>query len=177
MKPRRGHWVGAEGAALDGASDRPRRPAEPAPTPRALALRWLARRDYSRAELAQRLRWRGTDADEIEATLDALAEAGYLSDARYAQAVVRQKTGGYSRRAITETLKAKGVAPDVAATAVDAGEIDDSEALVALWKKRFGAKPQDEREHARQVRFLQSRGFALAAILKLLRDPPAAENS
>ena len=142
-----------------------------------LALRWLARRDYSRAELAQRLRWRGIEADEIEATLDALAEAGYLSDARYADAVVRQKTGGYSRRAIAEALKAKGVAPELAATAVEAGEVDDADALVALWKRRFGAAPESDREQARQVRFLQSRGFALSAILKLLRDPPIADEA
>ena len=140
-------------------------------------MRWLARRDFSRAELAERLRRRGIESGEVETTLDALVAAGYLSDARYAQAVVRQKSGGYSRRAIAETLKARGVAAEVAATAVEAGDIDDQDALRALWNKRFGAAPKDERERARQVRFLQSRGFALSAVLKLLREPPSAEEA
>jgi hypothetical protein len=38
-----------------------------------------------------------------------------------------------------------------------------------LWQRRFGAAPANDREKARQVRFLQSRGFELSAILKLLR--------
>ena len=43
-------------------------------------------------------------------------------------------------------------------------------ALRALWQRRFGRAPVDERDKARQVRFLQARGFAVAAILRLLRD-------
>ena len=54
--------------------------------------------------------------------------------------------------------------------------IDDADALVALWRRRFGAAPEDDREKARQVRFLQSRGFALSAIFRLLRNPPAADD-
>ena len=56
------------------------------PTARATALRLLARRDYSRSELSQRLRSRGVSADEIESLLDDFERLGYLSDARYAQA-------------------------------------------------------------------------------------------
>ena len=36
-------------------------------------------------------------------------------------------------------------------------------------------RPNDEREKARQVRFLQGRGFSLSAIVKLLRDPPGED--
>jgi len=43
-------------------------------------------------------------------------------------------------------------------------------ALEALWRRRFGTAPADDREKARQVRFLHARGFALSAILKLLRQ-------
>jgi len=44
--------------------------------------------------------------------------------------------------------------------------------MVALWRRKFGTAPANDRDKARQVRFLQSRGFSLSAILKLLRDPP-----
>ncbi|MGB8410656.1 MAG: RecX family transcriptional regulator [Gallionella sp.] len=42
-----------------------------------------------------------------------------------------------------------------------------------MWKKKFGTAPQDDKEKAKQVRFLQSRGFSLDAIFKVLRinDP------
>jgi regulatory protein len=135
----------------------------------------LARREYSRVELRDRLLATGAERDECEAVLDELAALGLLSDARFAQAVVRQKEGGYSRRAIAETLKQKGVATDAAHAALADHPVDDAAALVALWRRRFGRAPAGEREKARQVRFLQSRGFGLSSILRLLRDPPPAE--
>jgi regulatory protein len=51
-------------------------------------------------------------------------------------------------------------------------EIDDLDAMITLWRRRFGAPPANDKEKARQVRFLQSRGFSLSAIFKLLRNPP-----
>ena len=101
--------------------------------------------------------------------LDALAREGYLSNERYASAVVRQKAGSHSRRSIVEALKAEGVGRDDIDAALAETELDDDAAMRALWQRRFGRAPADEREKARQVRFLQSRGFALSAILKLLR--------
>jgi regulatory protein len=144
-------------------------------TPRSLqaqAVGYLARRDYSRAELREKLLVTGAARDEVDSVLDALAAQGYLSDDRCARAVVRQKSGDYSKRAIAQTLKAKGITGDTAAEALGENAIDDQDALVALWRRRFGRAPANDREKARQIRFLQSRGFALSAIFKLLRDPP-----
>ncbi len=135
----------------------------------------LARREYSRAELRERLLATGAGRDECESVLDELTALGFLSDARFAQAVVRQKQGGYSRRAIAETLKQKGVGADAAHAALADHPVDDTDALVALWRRRFGRAPADDREKARQVRFLQARGFALSAILRLLRAAPAGD--
>jgi regulatory protein len=42
-------------------------------------------------------------------------------------------------------------------------------ARVGRKSKEFCALPQDEKEKAKQVRFLQSRGFSLEAIFKVLR--------
>jgi regulatory protein len=152
----------------------PRPPREPK-TLKARAIGMLARREYSRAELRDRLLATGAGRDECESVLDELAALGFLSDARFAQAVVRQKQGGYSRRAIAGTLKQKGVGAEAAEAALADHPIDDAAALVALWRRRFGRAPADEREKARQVRFLQSRGFGLSSILRLLREPPPAE--
>ena len=102
--------------------------------------------------------------------LDELSGLGYISDERYARAIAMRKAGRYSRRSIFGELKAKGIAAgDIDAALAEAG-IDDEAALAALWQRRFAQPPADEREKARQVRFLQARGFALSAILKLLRS-------
>jgi regulatory protein len=146
-------------------------PARPR-TLKARAIGFLARRDYSRAELRAKLL--GTaDAparDEVDALLDELAGLGYLSDARFAAAVVRQKAGTHSRRAIAEALKAKGVDREAAAAALAALDGRDEVAeATALWRGRFASPPRDDREMARHVRFLQSRGYGVTVALKVLR--------
>jgi regulatory protein len=83
--------------------------------------------------------------------------------------VANQKAGRYSQRSIAGGLKAKGVGTDAIGAALSEVDASDESTLLALWQRRFGRVPADEREKARQVRFLQSRGFALSAILKLLR--------
>ncbi len=107
--------------------------------------------------------------------LDALAAEGLLSDTRYARSVLIRRSGNYGRRRIVEELKAAGVASDKIEAAVEEADLDDEAALLALWRRRFGRAPGDEKEKARQVRFLQSRGFALSAILKLLRRQGSGE--
>jgi regulatory protein len=142
----------------------------------AKAIGLLARREYSRAELRERLMAGGAPRGDVVAVLDALASEGYLSDERFAHGVVRQKSGAFSQRAIAGALKAKGVTGEAAAEALAGNTVDDQDALVALWRRRFGHAPADERDKARQVRFLQSRGFSLSAIFRLLRSPPESDD-
>ena len=146
------------------------------PTAKALAVRWLARRDLSRAELALRLRRRGIEEPELTRALDELASLGYLSDARYANAVVAQRKGRYGKRAIAHALAERGIAGDDAAKALAqlAGSDEHAEAL-ALWQRRFGQAPRDDREKGRQVRFLQARGYSLSVALSVLRNVGVSE--
>ena len=147
----------------------------PKPSAKALAVRWLARRDLSRSELTQRLQRRGIEDADIERALDELAALGYLSDARYASAVVAQRKGRYGKRAIVHALAARGIAGDDATNALSqlAGNDEVADAL-ALWQRRFGEAPRDERDKARQVRFLQARGYSLSIALSVMRKAGAA---
>ena len=137
---------------------------------RATALRLLARRDYSRAELATRLRARGVAGTEIDALLADFERLGYLSDDRYAHALVSQRAGRLGSRAIARDLREKGIPPDAAREALaPLAQRDELADAMALWKRRFGQPPQDEREKGRQVRFLVARGFGASVALRVLR--------
>lgn len=136
---------------------------------KAQAVRLLARREYARADLEQRLIAKGAARDEVAAVLDELVSQGLLSNERFAHALVAQKSGSYSRRSIRGELKRKGVSGEAIDGALDDATVDDDAAMLALWQRRFGTPPANDREKARQIRFLQSRGFELSAILKLLR--------
>jgi regulatory protein len=137
------------------------------------AVRALARREYSRAELARKLGGKDADADNpgaLDALLDEFEANGWLSDERFAGGAARQRQGRFSQRYIVEDLKHKGVGGDTARAAVDALEQDDYATALALWRQRFGTPPANQKEKARQVRFLQSRGFALGVAFRILKE-------
>jgi regulatory protein len=137
---------------------------------RTAAIRLLARREYARAELAARLLQRGANPDDVTQALDELERLGYLSDARYARMLVTQRAGRYGKRAIAQALAQRGVATGAAREALD--ELATSDELAdatALWQRRFGAPPVDDRERAKQVRFLMARGYGLSLALKVVR--------
>ena len=88
-------------------------------TPRDDAIRLLARREYARAELAERLAAKGHAAAEVEACLDALAEAGLQSDARFAESFLRSRLArGQGPVKIRLELERRGVEREVVATAL-----------------------------------------------------------
>ena len=141
------------------------------PSLRERALRHLARRDHSRAELARKLAAHG-DADEIDAVIERMGELGLQSDTRYAEAFVRGKAGRFGASRLRSELARRGIDRDLIDEAI-AGECVESEAdrARAVLRARFAAAPADAREWARQARFLQTRGFAPDLIRKLLKEP------
>ena len=151
------------------------------------ALRLLTTREHSREELLRKLaqaKVRRTreeakapkpDKDDIASLVDDLAAQGWQSDDRYAEAIVRRLTGQASRRFIGEKLAQAGIKKDVAATALEAVDLDDAEVAQALWTRRFGDTPKDDKERQRQIRYLLSRGFHLGDAFKLV--PRAATPS
>ena len=139
-------------------------------TLRQRALRALARRDHSRIELARKLNRIREETDNVDALLDEFEANGWLSDERFAGSAARQRQGRYSQRHIVEDLKSKGISIETAKTAVAALEQDDEAIAFALWRQRFGEPPADQKEKARQVRFLQSRGFSLSIAFRVLKQ-------
>ena len=142
---------------------------------RGRALRLLGRREFARQELEARLR-SYVDADkprELGELLDDLAERGWLSDARYAEAVVRKRTGQYARRSIAQELKRAGVNEEITAAALTQNrESDPGEefaAALALCQRKFRKVPVEQKEKARQIRFLLSRGYSLRLALRVLK--------
>ena len=140
------------------------------PSLKARAMRFLARREHSREELARKLARVAAEGEDIDAVLDDLASRGWLSDARFAEQVVRAKARRYGPLKVTNDLKAKGVEAETIAAAFRAAGTDGAAQVESVWRSRFSTRPVNDRERARQVRFLQGRGFALDDILKFLKE-------
>lgn len=132
------------------------------------AIDLLARREYSSQELARRLAAYGQDSDEIATIVTDFAREGLLSDTRFAEQLVRSRAGQYSARFIVQQLREHGVDQATIEHALAENEQDDLDAARALWRKKYGRAPVDMKDKARQVRYLQGRGFDLGVILKVI---------
>ena len=150
-----------------------RRPLGPSETPIRTRVGSLdVLREHSRRELAAKLASRGFDPAAIATAIDALAAAGLQSDARFAeQFVYARLQRGSGPLKIRAELRERGLADDQIGAALDALEADWLERMRAVREKKFGpGLPGDFRERARQVRFLQQRGFSGEQIGRLFRD-------
>jgi len=142
---------------------------------RTIAAGWLSRRDYSSAQLAQRLAQRGFDAQTVQVALAELIERRFVDDARYGRAFVAVRAGrGQGPQRIRHELIAAGVTPALAEEALEeyAAEQGGWTALARrVRSRRFGtAAPRDRAESARQARFLHYRGFSTDHIRAALGD-------
>ena len=133
----------------------------PAPSPRNTAMNWLARREHSRAELCAKLAEREFSPEEISAAVAQLVADGLVSDERFAESftAVRARKGQGPVRIRVE-LRRRGVADDLIRMQLDEAGIDWKDKASDVRRKKFGAMmPADYKDKARQMRFLEYRGF------------------
>lgn len=125
------------------------------------AMGLLARREQAPAELAAKLRRRDHAEDDIAAVIEALEAENLLSAERYAQAVVASKSGrGIGPVRIRADLAAVAIEQTLIETALAEAEVDWDALARRVRVKRFGPQiPEDFPTRAKQMRFLQRRGF------------------
>jgi regulatory protein len=128
---------------------------------RLAALALLGRREYAGAELAAALTRKGyTNAAAAEAVKQ-MAEERLVDDTRYADSLVRMLAGrGQGPARIRQELREAGLPEEQIVAALDSGP-DWSVLATEVRQRKFGAAPPaDWPERARQMRFLQYRGFS-----------------
>jgi len=137
---------------------------------RARALRLLARREHSRAELARKLAPRSESPEALEFLLLELETRKQLSDERFASERAHVLSRKYGAARIRQDLKAKGVGRDIVDHLSSEGELERARSILSR-KYREPAATREER--AKRMRFLQGRGFSFDIIRSLLssREP------
>jgi regulatory protein len=141
---------------------------------RALAL--IARRDYTRAELERKLAPLAPDRDELIALLDELAAREWLSDARVLEQYLRVRGRRFGPAYLKRVLLERGVSDALVAPALAPLRESELETARAVWTSKFGCAPRSTSEQARQVRFLQSRGFGTDIALCVVRGAHARDH-
>ncbi|QWD70136.1 recombination regulator RecX [Polynucleobacter sp. UB-Siik-W21] len=154
------------------------------PSLKARALRLLSLREYSRKTLAAKLaeseaRWARLGAEQlkqtsqvttlsIEAVLDDFETRGWLSDERFAEALVRRRSERYGTRKIADELERAGVGSEQSAKLLGALKETEFQRAYELWARKYGEKAQDQKERARQYRFLASKGFSSDVVARII---------
>ena len=135
------------------------------PSVKGRALRYLAQREHSRAELERKLARhvedtpQATAAAQIAAALDELTAHGLLDEARVAASVLNSLAPRYGARRLKQTLQAKGLDPTLVTATLQQARSSELQRARDVWRRRFGAPPTDAADRARQMRFLAGRGF------------------
>ncbi|MCE2917432.1 MAG: RecX family transcriptional regulator [Rubrivivax sp.] len=135
---------------------------------KAAALRLLARREHSVAELTQKLERRASRAaflarrgvdpqgladseglggeapdprQAIERAVQELTARGLQSDARVAESVLAAQARRHGQRRLAQTLKAKGLDAGLVESSLASVRESEYERALRLWRQRFGHAP------------------------------------
>ena len=138
------------------------------PSLKGRALRLLAGREHSRAELERKLAPHETEPGELARALDDLQAKGFISEQRVVESVVHRRAARLGTGRVKQELQAKGVSPEAMAEALDALRRTEVERAREVWRRKFGEPAPDAAGRARQMRFLASRGFGTEAIRRVV---------
>ncbi|HDZ56214.1 MAG TPA: regulatory protein RecX [Pseudomonas xinjiangensis] len=129
---------------------------------RRTALDLLARREHTYTELQRKLLQRGATSEQIGVELDRLQTDGLLSNERFCEAYVHARSQrGFGPQRLREELRQRGVSASMIETTFRDGSWDWQQLAQTTFQKRFPEGPaRDAKERARQLRFMQYRGFA-----------------
>ena len=141
------------------------------------ALRLLAGREHSRAELERKLAPHEEAPGDLKRALDDLQAKGFIDEQRVIESVVHRRAARLGAQRVRQELQAKGLAPDAVAQAVAALQGSEVQRAREVWRRKFGEPAADLAARARQMRFLASRGFGGDTIRRVVagaEDEPDA---
>ena len=142
-------------------------------------LRYLAAREHSRLELGRKLARHASDDDDINALLDWLETQKFLSESRFAESLVNRRAARFGNSRILSELQSHGLDDATVSSLRTSLLEDEDERAWQAWQKKFGSAPESAEARAKQMRFLQQRGFSHAAIQSTMRRigrEPAAQD-
>jgi regulatory protein len=135
------------------------------------ALRLLAGREQSRAELERKLATHAETPEQLAQVLDELQAKDFISEARVVESVVNRRQARLGASRIKRELQDKGIDAEKVAQAMVDLKVTELDRAREVWRKKFdsktdaGSSPADK---AKQMRFLAARGFGADAIRRVV---------
>ncbi|CAN5415214.1 hypothetical protein BH11PSE11_BH11PSE11_00700 [soil metagenome] len=120
-------------------------------------------------ELTRKLARHAQEGDDLEALLDVLEAAKFLSQARFADSLVNRRAKKFGNDRVLSELHSHGIKGEALQGIKAALAIDETTRARQVWSKKFEREPLDSAERVKQMRFLQQRGFSSRAIQAVMR--------
>jgi regulatory protein len=133
---------------------------------KARALRYLARREHSRAELQRKLLPFAASQQLLDVLLSELEGRKLLSNHRFAEIRAHILSRKYGAARIRQDLKSKGVPDEIVDGVSSAGELERAREIL---QRKYKTPAANREEWAKRARFLQGRGFSNDTIYRLIR--------
>jgi regulatory protein len=137
---------------------------------KARALRYLSAREHSRMELARKLSAYAQEGDDVEALLDNLEAAKFLSQERFSESLVRRRSERYGNSRILMELQSHGIGGEALGELKSGLVEDENSRACTVLRRKYANPPIDATERMKYMRFLQQRGFSHRAIQAALKD-------
>lgn len=144
------------------------------------AINYLAKREYSRVELRNKLvkdiqnitlsNEESIIHELINYVLDDLSHQNWQSDQRYAEQITRVKGTLFGVIRLKQEFKQRGLSDELMKK--ELGDLKNTELARAteVWQRKFGCSPINLKERAKQARFMASRGFDFETFCKILKN-------
>lgn len=136
------------------------------------ALELLSRRDYSEKELSDKLKIKECPTDEVCKVIHELVQAGYINEAKITENHIHwRRVKGLGPERIAMELKARGIPEAIIAEQLDMTDNAWLAEAQKVWQKHFkNQMPSDFKTKAKQMRFLQYRGFTSEQIESVFNE-------
>lgn len=124
------------------------------------ALGSLGMREHSIAELEKKLRQKFTDEPYVVEVLIWLQGLDYLNDGRFTEIFIRSSVGkGRGPVRIQQELQLRGVTSALISESLENSGVNWLELAAEVFERKFSEPALELKERAKQMRFLQRRGF------------------
>jgi regulatory protein len=141
---------------------------------RVTALRILAQRRLTEAQLYAKLERKGFEDDAIAAAVASCKRDGLLDDALFATLYVETKRAAVGDARLVGELVKRGIDRDAARQRVASAGVPEPDRIAAAYEKMRRAKPDLSYQSA--ARKLERLGFPASLIYRVLRERAGAES-
>ena len=133
------------------------------------ALRYLSMREHSRLELGRKLQRHAQEGDDVAALLDWLENEKFLSQSRFSASLINRRAARFGNNRIVSELQSHGIQGAALSELKATLQQDETARAREVWLRKFGQLATNAAERAKQMRFMQQRGFSHRAIQEAMR--------